>query len=101
MGVLTDVESEGNSCRQDDSTDKLDENDELHAEAESTAEISYEYQFHEVVHSRVNPTTTLREKDLESIRHSSLANGLGNEDLLALGESLQHKRGQVSVLTQE
>lgn len=59
MGVLTDVESEGNSCRQDDGTDKLDEHDKLHAEAEGTTEISHEYQFHKVVHGRVNPTTAL------------------------------------------
>ena len=93
MQVLTDVESEGNGCWQDDGTDKLDEYDKLHAEAESTTQISHKYQLHEVVHSRVDPATTLREKNLETIRNSGLADGLGNEDLLALGECFEHECG--------
>ena len=40
MRVLTDVESKGDGSWQDESTDQFDEDDELHAEAESTAQIA-------------------------------------------------------------
>ena len=39
--ALTDVESEGNGRWEDQSTNQVDEHDELHAEAKCTAQVSY------------------------------------------------------------
>ena len=99
--LLTDVESECDGSWQDKSTDKLDEDDKLHAEAEGTTEISDKDQFHKIVHSRVDPSAALREKNAERIRNGSLADSLRNEYLFALGEGLEHERRQISVFTKQ
>ena len=99
--LLTDVEGEGDGSWQDKSTDQFDEDDELHAEAECTTEISDKDQFHEVVHGRVDPSAALREKNGESIRDGSFADSLRNEDLLTLREGLEHERRQISVFTEQ
>lgn len=61
LPVLTDVESESDGSWQDQSTDEFDEDDELHAKAEGTTEISDKDQFHEIVHGRIDPSAALRE----------------------------------------
>lgn len=96
-----DVNSEGDGGGENQSTDELDEDDKLHTEAECSAEIAHKYQFEQVVHSTVDPATTLGEQYHELVGDDSLANGLRDEDLLALGERLEHQCGEVSILTQE
>lgn len=100
-GGNNDVDGEGDGGGKDQCTDQLDEDDELHAEAECSAEVAHEHQFEEVVHGTVNPATTLREQDHEFVWDNCFANGLRDENLLALGEGLQHQGGQVSILTQK
>jgi len=73
----------------------------LHGEAECSAEVSDEEKLHEIVHSTVDPPTSLTEKNAERIWDYSLANRLRNEDLFSMGESLQHQRRQVSIFSQQ
>lgn len=53
------------------------------------------------MHGRVDPTTTLREQDLESVRHRGLALCLRNKEQLAARENLEHERRQVTVLSEQ
>jgi len=63
----------------------------LHGEAECTTEISDKEKFHEIVNGTVDPSTTLTEKNSESVGDYSLANCLRNKDLFSMGESFQHQ----------
>ena len=92
LELLTDVESECNSSWQNQSTNEINEDNELHTEAESATKISDEHKFHKVVHCTVDPSTSLREQNRELFRNSGFADGLRNEDLLALGECSEHER---------
>lgn len=96
-----DVDGKGDSGGKDQGTDQLDEDDKLHTEAERSAKVAHEHQFQQVVHSTVDPATTLGEQNQELVRDDSLTDGLRDKDLLALGEGLQHQSGQVSIFTQE
>lgn len=73
----------------------------MHTEAESPAQISDKYQLHKIVHRRVNPSTSLRQQHLELVWYNGLAHGLRDENLLALRESLEHQRGEVSIFAKE
>ena len=50
---------------------------------------------------RIDPPTTLREKDSKLVGDNCLAHGLGAEHHLALGECLKHERGEVPILAEE
>lgn len=99
--IHTDVEGEGNGSGQDESSHQFDEDDKLHTEAEGTTEVADQDQLHQVVDSRVDPTATLREQNAERVGNGSLANGLGDEDLLSLGEGAEHESCQVTILTEQ
>lgn len=99
--VLTDVESEGNSSRKHKGTHELDKDDELHTEAECSAEITDQDQFHEVVDSTVDPSSSLGEKDLEFVGYGGLANSLWHEHLLPLGKSPQHQGREITIFSKE
>ena len=101
MKLLTDVESESNSSWQNQCTDQFNTNHKLHTEAEGTAKVADQEQFSEVMDSRVDPTTPLRQKNAERVGDDGLTNRLGAEDVLALGEGLEHTRGQVPILAKE
>ena len=90
-GIHTNVESESDGSGKNQSPHQFNANDELHAEAESSAKISHENELHQVVDSTVDPSTSLGEEDRELFRDGCFANGLGNEDLLAFGESSKHE----------
>ena len=96
-----EVEGEADGGREDEGADQLDEDDELHAEAERAAKVAHKDQFHEVVDGAVDPSSALREEDGELFGDSGLAYRLWNEDLLAFGEGLQHQRREVSIFTKE
>ena len=95
-GLLDDgdddeVEGEGDGGRQNQSADELDEDDELHAEAEGAAQVAHQHQLHQVVHRAVDPAPALGQQDGELLGHRRLAHGLRHEDLFALGEGLEHE----------
>jgi len=73
----------------------------LHAETKSTAQVSHEYQLHEIVHGTVDPATSLRQKNLESIGNRRLANCLWYKDLLPLREGPQHQSREITIFSEK
>ena len=53
------------------------------------------------MYSRVNPPTTLREKDAKGIWYNGLTNRLRAEYVLPFREGLQHERGQITILSKK
>ena len=53
------------------------------------------------MNGRVDPSSTLREKDTEGIGHDCLAVRLRTEHHLALRESLEHESRQVTILPEQ
>ena len=89
--LLTDIESKGDSSRENQCTNQIDEHDKLHAEAECTAKIPYQNKLHKVVDGTVDPSTALGQQNRELLGNGCLAHGLRHEDLLALREGPKHK----------
>lgn len=101
MIILTNIEGESDGSWKHKCADQFDEDNELHTEAEGSAEITNQDQFHEIVDSTVDPSSSLREKNLELIRYGGLAHSLWNEDLLSLGESSQHQSREITIFTKK
>lgn len=53
------------------------------------------------MNGRVDPSSSLRQQNAESIWDDSLAHGLRAEDHFALGERLEHERGEIPIFTKE
>ena len=53
------------------------------------------------MNSRVDPSSSLREKNSEGIGDDSFADGLRTEDHLSLRESLEHERREVTILSEQ
>lgn len=53
------------------------------------------------MHSRVDPSTSLRQQHLKLVRYDCLTHSLRDKNLFTLREGLKHECGQVSVLTKE
>lgn len=98
-GVDDEIDGERDGSGEDQSSGEFHENDKLHREAEGTAKITNEDKFSKIVNGRVNPSSSLGEKDAEPVGHNGLANGLRTENHLSLGESLEHQGCQVSILS--
>lgn len=96
-----DIDSQYNSSRENNGTDQIDKHRELHRQASNTTEIRNKHKLHKVVHCRVNPSTTLRQKHGECIRYNGLAHCLRHEHHLTLGEGSKHKCGQETIFTKE
>ena len=58
---LTEVDSEGDSGREDKRADEFDGDDKLHAEAESAAKVADEDELHEIVNGTIDPSAALGE----------------------------------------
>ena len=87
---------------QDDGADQLHQNDKLHREAEGTAQIPDQGpSSKQVVDSRVDPTTSLRQQDVELVGDDSLADSLGHKHHLAVGEVAEHERRQEAILSKK
>ena len=102
-GLLDDrdddeIEGEGDSGGEDERANEFDEDDELHAEAEGSAEVPNKHQLHEIVYGAVDPSPALGKQDRELLRYCGFADGLGYEDLFAFGECLEHEGREVAVL---
>lgn len=100
-GNNNQVERKGDSGREHQSPDQLDEYHELHAETERAAQISYQHQLHEVVNRAVDPSSTLREQDGELFGYGGLAHRLRDEHLFAFGECFKHQRRKVAIFSEE
>lgn len=84
----------------DNGRQKIDEDDESHREAAKTAKTIKEYQFCEIVDSRVDPSTPLRQQDLPLIRSNGVGMSIPNELGLIVREVLQKKSCQVTIFAQ-
>lgn len=100
-GSHNDVESECDGGGQDERSHQLNKDDKSHREAESSTKIVDLNELGQIVHSRVNPSSTLREKNKEGIRYDSLANSLRHKHHFPLGECLEHQCRQVSIFTKQ
>lgn len=75
--------------RQDDSSDQVHKDDKLHAEAEGTAKVSNEDEFHQVVDGRVDPSSSLGQENFELVRDDGSAPCLRAEHHLSVRESAE------------
>ena len=89
--TLTEVDCERNGGREDQGSDKLNEDNKLHAETKGSAKIPDQDQLHQVVDCTVDPSSSLREKNRKLIWNCRFADSLGDKNLLSLWESLEHK----------
>lgn len=96
-----EVTCEGDGSGEDKSTSQLHENDEAHTEAEDTAQVRDDNQFEQVVYGRVDPSSTLREKDSKGIGNDGLANCLRTEHHLAAREGSKHECSEITIFTEE
>jgi len=99
--LLTNIESESNGSRKHECTNQFDEYNKLHAEAESATQITNQNQLHKIVDCTVDPSSPLREEDLELIGYGRFADSLRNEDLLSLGEGSQHQSREITIFTKK
>lgn len=99
--ILTNVEGESNGSRKHECTNQFDKHNELHAEAKSATQITNQDQFHKIVNCTVDPSSSLREKNLEFVGYSRFADSLRNKDLLSLGEGPQHQSREVTIFTKK
>lgn len=84
---------EGNSDWEDDSAEKIHEDDKLHTEAECAAKVPDEDEFHQVVNGRIDPSATLGKEDLERVRDDCSAASLRKEHHLAVREGSDEDGG--------
>ena len=79
----------GDGNGKDNRTNKIHEDDELHAKTERSAQVANEDELHEVMNGRVDPPSTLREKNRERVGNDRSTFGLRQEHHLAIGERAQ------------
>ena len=91
-GENYDIDGESDGGGQNERSNEFHEHDKLHGETECTAEIPDEHELSQVVNSRVDPSSSLREQNAEGIRYDRLAYGLRAEHHLSLRECLEHER---------
>lgn len=85
---------------QDQSTDKIDHDEEAHRKAAEATHVGEEHELGEVVHGRVDPATTLRQENaprVGSYRHSL---SFGEELGLKVGEVLEDEGREVTILSE-
>ena len=65
-----------------------------------TAHVGQEHEFSQIVDSRVDPTTTLRDEDAPAIRSNRHGEGVGRELGLVAWEVLEDQRREVSIFSE-
>lgn len=73
----------------DDSTEQIDKDDEAHTEAAKPAELLERDQFNQVMHRRVDPSTTLGQEYREVLRSDGPGPGTEEELCFVIGVVLQ------------
>jgi hypothetical protein len=81
-------------------TAKINEHNESHTETAETTELLKLHELDQVMDGRVNPSSTLRQKNTPRFGSSRLTLGIGNELVGHLGEILGHQGGEVAILTE-
>jgi hypothetical protein len=73
----------------------------LHTEAECATEVADENKLKEVMDRAVDPAAALGEEDHKFVGDNCLADSLGDKNLFALWEGLQHKSCEVAIFAEE
>lgn len=83
-----------------DRANEVQEYEETHREQTETAKLGQESQLDQIVDSRVNPATTLRQQHAKAIWSNSMCNGVRGELHLECREVGHHDGCQISIFTQ-
>lgn len=82
-----------------DCTQKVNENNEAHTEATEPAQFREENEFTQVVDRRVDPSTTLRQKNRPPLRGNSVRESIRRELQLIRWEVLHKERSEISIFS--
>jgi hypothetical protein len=82
------------------STQKIDKDEETHRETAEAKQLGQEHKLAQIVHRRVNPTTTLGEQHTPGLGRDSMSDGIGNELGLERREMLEEERGEIPIFTE-
>ncbi|CAF3504264.1 unnamed protein product [Fusarium graminearum] len=97
--LVNQVDDIHDNDRLDNSTQEIDENDESHTETTETTKFGKRDKLDQVVHSRVNPTTSLRQEDGPRVGSNGPSLRAVEVLCLVLAVVLEEQSRKVSILT--